>query len=447
MRKYFLLLFCVLPAFYMSANFGASAGGSLGSGNISVFGTSQVEMRSEDLKIDLFKGYARVSVTYEMVNPGKKVIVQAGFPSIILADPKSNMYGDKKLKAKDAIDIYKYRIVVNGKKIPYWIRTVGFIGWNKLHDYYYHTGGTAKKKKAWGYMLMSRIVFKAGEKKKIQISFLSKYQRVSGGTGSMSEYLKQYFTYLLATASVWKGPIKKGSIRIRVIGIPEKMVKIYPSRQFTKTGNSYIWNFQNLEPKIKHNIQVSIDNRYTQYLLFKKGEYGNLRGWYIIRGKKYYYDHQKFRIKASSTLKGYSAYSARDFKTKTAWVEGKKSAGIGEYLLLGLYRPAKLSHIGIIPGLAKNRKLYFLNNRVAEVKVVINNSFTVTKSFPDIFLEKNSYGPAAFYFVNVQKYGKKVRTVKIIITKVYKGSKYDDTCISEVLVRQPLRRKPESRGR
>src|SRR3990172_9991189 len=77
-------LLLIVPA-SVHANWGGSGGdGSFGSGNFEALGTTQVELVNEDLRIDLFKDHADVTVEYLFRNTGNDVAVRAGFPNILL---------------------------------------------------------------------------------------------------------------------------------------------------------------------------------------------------------------------------------------------------------------------------------------------------------------------------------------------------------------------------
>lgn len=62
-------------------NWGSTAGGSVATGSFRAFGTDQVEMQREDLRIHLFRDRARVEIDYVLHNTGPAVDVRAGFPS------------------------------------------------------------------------------------------------------------------------------------------------------------------------------------------------------------------------------------------------------------------------------------------------------------------------------------------------------------------------------
>lgn len=133
-------------------------------------------------------------------------------------------------------------------------------------------------------------------------------------------------------------------------------------------------------------------------------------------------------VTASSTLKASSNNSyepklVTDWKRDTAWVEGKDGDGTGEWIKLEKNSPVKISGIGITNGYVKSEKVYKANNRVKTIKVEFSNGESITKGLKD-----------GFGMNNLIEFDKPIETkyIKLTILEVYKGSKYTDTCISEI---------------
>ncbi len=123
----------------------------------------------------------------------------------------------------------------------------------------------------------------------------------------------------------------------------------------------------------------------------------------------------------------YRSFNARDLRCDTAWCEGVKGPGIGEWIqfnfaewnsyskLINTYR------ILIINGLAANKDIYFANNRVKKLEVEFSEGEKRIIELKDGILDFQNF---TFHI--------KAKWVKLKILEVYKGSKFDDTCISEV---------------
>jgi hypothetical protein len=140
-------------------------------------------------------------------------------------------------------------------------------------------------------------------------------------------------------------------------------------------------------------------------------------------------------IEASSYIKedsgiNYKPISMYDGKNKTAWCVG--SSGIGEWVRFhftpgshqsnSMYKGMLMvCRIDIINGLATDKNLYFANNRVKKLKAEFSEGQEMVISLKDGVLDYQSY-----------KFNIKTRWVKLTILDVYKGSQFNDTCISEI---------------
>ena len=111
-----------------------------------------------------------------------------------------------------------------------------------------------------------------------------------------------------------------------------------------------------------------------------------------------------------------------DGNKNTAWVEGSPDDGIGEWIKLTFTESKKINKIGVIPGYAKTDRIFKANNRVKSATLIFSNGDTQVVAFED--------QPEMQYFTITS--GKKTAYVKLVINSVYKGTKYQDTCISEI---------------
>ncbi len=148
----------------------------------------------------------------------------------------------------------------------------------------------------------------------------------------------------------------------------------------------------------------------------------------------------------------YNPGNIADKNPKTAWVEGIKGYGIGELVLipcLDLQKPVKIWN-----GYGKSPKLFTANGRVktakiyviqAEIKDVtqygtIYEKITTIAQSTVSLKDKNSFQPLSIPAFEKKQYFNKLREANedykyllgIEILEVYKGSKYEDTCICEI---------------
>lgn len=156
-----------------------------------------------------------------------------------------------------------------------------------------------------------------------------------------------------------------------------------------------------------------------------------------------------FAVWSSSYKNDYDPNNVLDKDPITAWAEDeerydslKKYSGEGkdEWLLIfkqskvtveaplqncraGYLEPISLSGIKIVNGYAKNEEVYYLNNRVKKVEVILSDGTSLVYELNDDTMDFQTLD-----FGRVIK----TRSVVVKIHDVYKGSKYNDTCISEI---------------
>lgn len=121
----------------------------------------------------------------------------------------------------------------------------------------------------------------------------------------------------------------------------------------------------------------------------------------------------------------YNAANAYDGRFDTAWTEGVDGDGLGESLSLFASEEQLVSGIHIANGYWKSEKLYYENNRISELQISLSNGNIYTYILSDVF---ENYDTIIF---SSPQY---CSSITLTILDVYKGSKYDDTCITEVLI-------------
>jgi len=167
----------------------------------------------------------------------------------------------------------------------------------------------------------------------------------------------------------------------------------------------------------------------------------------------------------------YSPINLMDKDISTSWVEGETGSGTGSFVFLGTGTEIK-KYIVIYNGYEQSMSLFTKNNRVKELKISLYTGFTTdldenqfgfaadVKVYPETknILLKDKMGPQVFTFpfnldkikefrdTLTQKYlddkkddirikNSKLHIfyfLKFEIVSIYKGSKWDDTCISEI---------------
>lgn len=141
------------------------------------------------------------------------------------------------------------------------------------------------------------------------------------------------------------------------------------------------------------------------------------------------------KVKASSSLKNktkisYDVQNIHDGDLGTAWVEGNKDYGIGEYIDFIFDKrdkPFDIQFIDIYNGYRKNKKLWEANSRVRKIKLWRNNEPMAILELKDTMdIQRFSLDPQI-----TVKAGECIN-LKLEIIDIYEGKKYKDTSITEI---------------
>lgn len=173
--------------------------------------------------------------------------------------------------------------------------------------------------------------------------------------------------------------------------------------------------------------------------------------------KDYNLKNITYSLNSSGYHKNYNVKNVFDEDIETAWVENTASYGIGEWIQLNVnneYASKEHSYttygrIIIYPGYGKSEKLFYENNRLKSALLFVATTDSVYMPEEPISRENS---PAdrkkivfcqRLFFEDEPKYhvfrlpsnpsleGTKY-IFMLVIEDVYKGSKYNDTCISEI---------------
>ena len=114
-----------------------------------------------------------------------------------------------------------------------------------------------------------------------------------------------------------------------------------------------------------------------------------------------------------------------DGSYRTAWVENASGDGIGEWIKLSFDRTYTINGIEISNGYKKSADLYAKNNRPRQVRLHFSDG-----SYQDYDLADTFEGAQRLTFPEPVT----TNSVMIELLSVYSGSKYQDTCITELQV-------------
>ena len=382
-------------------------------GNVKQINSESIKMVKEKIDITMLGNHFEVRVNYVFHNSGEKQTAIMGFPNSrgTYGDPEDLQdikYGIKDFRAFDG----KKELKIERKETAITKSTKAFPVWETF-----------------------MVDFEAGETKRITNIYSQKYFNESGHPTKSAKYI-------LTTGATWKG------------SIDSIWVNIYSNLAGSDFNNRTVYL-----------LEEGGDNRW-----YDKGEYRLyiFPQEYIIDGnviKMMFTDVEPdfdikitlppsslFGIFASSELNEdkndkYAVRNLTDGDPSTAWVEGKKGSGIDEYIkfycppeeadMVNIYSAYKIDSLGIISGYAKNEEVFYKNNRVKKINIEYTN---------DIFREDNPYNMKAqermeFILKDMMDMQYLVfpepiymSSIKISILEVYKGSKWDDTCVSELRI-------------
>lgn len=145
--------------------------------------------------------------------------------------------------------------------------------------------------------------------------------------------------------------------------------------------------------------------------------------------------------KASSTLApqaghNYAPANAHDLSFETAWVEGAPHNGVGEWIEYTLPPENPLiTSICVANGYVRTKKAWTENNRVKLLEVRVDGRPHALLKLSDVYaLQVFDVPPIGHtHRSNYEALTKKAPVViRFIIRDVYRGSKYNDTAITEI---------------
>ncbi len=254
----------------------------------------------------------------------------------------------------------------------------------------------------------------------------------------LTEFGNRVVYYPLSPAGFWKGRVAKLDLQID-LGPYEGLEQVRRSPvRLNKQGSLLKGAGKSIDLKTVPPLVLSLKG-----VLAESHE---LMRWNSLKGMEY--SRIKFQAKASSTLKGnYAVRNLGDGNPETAWCEGKKGGGVGEWVEFSIptdfLQNQYCSFHGVIvtPGYLK--KGAFLNNeRLKKISLTEcgQKNALDTMEFEPIrrFDLATKFKPLSDYKKpHATSFFRKLKTkqpacMRLTIDEVYPGRKFEDTCISEV---------------
>ena len=444
--------------------------------------TTEVAIEDESLTLNLHQEFAEVEVRYRMRNTGPKVVQDFFFPIERWQDG-----GDSDLEEGKAPNLQGYSIKADNAEVKF--KTIDVAGPKKPEAETTPEPEEAatpepadsatpgpegettetvdeEPENTWAYEPLefpsdlppptkhwnkSEIPFAANQTREIVIRYRTPYSGYERGVSDDSHVTDRRLVYSLSPAATWKGTIAHGKVTVNVLHPRFDQVRIErPADRFKKASDvKYEWEFRDLEPTLADDIRIVARSGYKSYNARsyaepeREGEENQPWRSYVIEGDRYFLNHADYEPSASSTLApagkiNYEVVNLRNDDGEHTWAEGAAGDGIGESITLNVRRPLPLDSIEIMPGYRhmSNASLWTKNNRVAELEVTLNGEHTFTAKIPDEKFEEN-------YPVVVRGYDAPVKTIKMTIKAVHRGSAARDTCISTVRLRGKIAERPK----
>lgn len=448
--RYLILLGACLWANSALANGGGYSFGISLTGSVAPFqasGTENVQILEEQLDIRLRRTDAVVVVRYSMKNASnQEVRVRFGFPVEASGQPEWDVpsrddpgYADyQRRRTAEAYQQLKgYAVTADGSPVKAEFKLEPFSrGLIKPFP------GSDVLKNIEGWMV-SEMTFSPAATVAVSISYAADYMNQGTYVSDDDQASARTFVYRLSTGAVWRGQILKGTINVQADGIPPDEVEFAsPRGRFKREGDRWSWAFQDLKPTPADDITIRASPAYLEVGAYGEREKGSLS--FIERAGAWGVSHRRFNATASSTLAptkdhSYGAENVGVEMGTTSWCEGVPGNGVGEWIQLAPKSAVPMMGIGITPGLFnwKKRDLFKANGSPTRVEIVLNDEHRFVATLGDRLARQ---------FVPVVGFTKPVSRVRITILEVRPGSKYEDTCISNVVLYDRLKQKPEMRG-
>jgi hypothetical protein len=400
-------------------------------GNIQMIQKKAIHLEEERLSVRISGDYAFVQVNYRLRNTGQADKVTYGFP--VECDQAFDWDGHpvEKSTLTDLRISEESPSGEPGRDIP-----VEKVVRDRAED-----RGEFKPYKEWHIV---DIPFKDYEEKVITVNYRqkSRLEDVVFSKSFRPDFSSRTFAYSFKPAQNWgEGTVASCSVLIDARDLLSQggiVEGIHPAG-YAANGGIVSWNHQNLDLRTAVDIEFVYDNSpraFTTYV-----QEGRLPLSAITK------------VQASSVLKtdainrfNYEPKNLFDNDLNTAWVEGVAGSGVGEWVEIQLGNNAYIEAIGIINGYTKNKSIYDANNRIHKIRLTVafrdywrGNTDPSGEESVDIdltekqFNELNRSAQAPFIsWLADYASGRAVSKIRLTILDVARGTKYDDTCISEL---------------
>lgn len=392
-------------------------------GGIHFIQKKNVSLIREDLAFVITGDQVQVGVTYTLVNRGKADRVAFAFP----VDFYEQEYG---CVPECDFQPSGFKILDNGKplKLTNELKKEPI---GKIIDEKYITQKVSR-------IYKTNISFAKKETKVIKVN----YTVDAGYVDWMDPYSfidrmgERQFSYDLTPAGYWgDGKVDKLTILVDYRDIVKKggsLLKLtFPYGQASSEG---LFKAELTEADLKSLGEIRFQYEYENYLRSNQIKASRMSSKRVAS------------VKASSQLgESYSVRNLLDNRVSTAWVEGAKDLGAGETITIQLKEGTTLAELRLMNGYLKSKQTYENNARIRSLHVESLVKYPSAENYEwishDVHFEDKPYNAEAirngdYYSLSdkVSYYEGEVKTIKLTLLDTYSGMKYEDTCISELLL-------------
>lgn len=136
-------------------------------------------------------------------------------------------------------------------------------------------------------------------------------------------------------------------------------------------------------------------------------------------------DQDSTSILTDSFKKDYGPHQVLDGYKSSVWAEGVDGPGYGESITLYFDSVYTVKQLKIVNGLINSYDGYYKNNRVASVSIGFSDGSSQIATLKD--------DETGYQVINLSQ-SMDTSYITLTINDVYRGYKYNDTCIAEVVV-------------
>lgn len=135
------------------------------------------------------------------------------------------------------------------------------------------------------------------------------------------------------------------------------------------------------------------------------------------------------RMKSSSVLdndRSYAPSNALDGLPATCW-SASRQRDAAPWIRLSAQEDQLVRGVALLPGYAKSASILEKNHRIEQLEITLSDGTSLTRSLTDM------ESPESWRVVFLDQ-PVRCRWIQLTVRSVYRGSRYDDVCISEIQV-------------